>query len=44
VAVLAALGAANMHQRNFPLFLAVVVAVSALSVALFVATASDERL
>jgi hypothetical protein len=37
-AVLAVLGAANLHQRNFPLFLAAVVGVCAAAVAVFVAT------
>jgi len=36
------LGAANTHQRNFPLFLTAVLALSALVVAVFVATA-DRR-
>ena len=39
VALLAGLGAARTHQQSFPLFLAVVVALSALIVAVFVLTA-----
>jgi hypothetical protein len=38
VVVLAGLGAANMHQRNFPVFLAAVLGVSVLTVAVFVLT------
>jgi len=38
VAVLAALGGANLHQRNFSLFLAVVVGLSTLIAVAFVAT------
>jgi hypothetical protein len=41
-AVLAALGAANMHQRDFVLFLATVVGLSTLAIAVFVLTA-DRR-
>jgi hypothetical protein len=37
--LLAVLGAANTHQQNFPLFLALVVGLSALAVAVFVLTA-----
>ena len=33
-------GAANTHQRNFPLFLAAVLVVSVAAVAIFVVTAS----
>jgi hypothetical protein len=39
--VLAALGAARTHQQNFPLFLAVVVGLSALIAVVFVATAHE---
>jgi hypothetical protein len=46
--VLAALGAANMHQQNFPLFLGAVLGLSVLTVVVFVLTApptspSDRR-
>jgi hypothetical protein len=41
--LLAALGAANMHQRNFPLFLTAVLGMSALAVAIFVLTVPAER-
>ena len=37
--LLTVLGAAGTHQRNFPLFLAVVVGLSVLVVAIFVVTA-----
>jgi len=37
--VLGALGAARTHQQNFPLFLAVLVGLALLTVAVFVATA-----
>ncbi|HET9855403.1 MAG TPA: hypothetical protein VFR53_10115 [Methylomirabilota bacterium] len=37
-ALLAVLGAANTHQRNFPVFLTAVLAVSVLTVAIYVAT------
>jgi hypothetical protein len=33
------LGAARTHQQNFPLFLAVIIALSVLAVAVFVLTA-----
>jgi hypothetical protein len=36
--VLGALGVANAHQQNFPLFLTVVLGVCALTVAVFVLT------
>jgi hypothetical protein len=36
--VLGALGAANLHQQNFPLFLAAVLGLSVLTVAVFVLT------
>jgi hypothetical protein len=36
--VLAVLGAAGTHQRNFPLFLTAVLAVSVLTVVVYVAT------
>jgi hypothetical protein len=39
VAVLATLGAASTHQRNFPLFLGLVLGVAVLIVVVFVATA-----
>ncbi len=39
VAVLALLGAAGTHQRHFTLFLGAVVGLSAVAVAIFVATA-----
>jgi hypothetical protein len=42
--LLAALGAANMHQRNFPVFLTAVLGMSALAVAIFVLTASPSPL
>lgn len=41
--VLAALGAANMHQRNFTLFLVAVVGLSALAIAVFVLTADATK-
>jgi hypothetical protein len=37
-ALLAVLGAGNTHQRNFPLFLTAVVALSALTVVIYVVT------
>ena len=37
--MLAVLGAANTHQRNFPLFLIAVLALSVVAVAVVVATA-----
>ena len=37
-ALLAVLGAAGTHQRNFPLFLTAVLAVSVLTVVVYVAT------
>ena len=36
--MLAVLGAAGTHQRNFPLFLTVVLAVSVLTVVVYIAT------
>ncbi|MGH7300869.1 MAG: hypothetical protein ACREKQ_11345 [Candidatus Rokuibacteriota bacterium] len=39
MAVLALLGAAGTHQRHFTLFLGAVVGLSAVAVAIFVATA-----
>jgi hypothetical protein len=42
VALLALLGAANTHQRNFPVFLAAVFVVSVLTVAIYVVTAPRE--
>jgi hypothetical protein len=36
------LGAARTHQQNFPLFLAAVLGLSVLAVAVFVLTASPE--
>jgi hypothetical protein len=39
VAALAALGHARTHLHDFPLFLGIVVAISAVTVAVFVATA-----
>jgi hypothetical protein len=38
--VLAVLGAAHVHQRNFPLFLGSVLALAVLAVAVFVFTAA----
>jgi hypothetical protein len=40
--VLAALGTANMHQRNFPLFLGAVLGLAVLTVAVYVATAGGD--
>jgi len=42
VAVLAALGVARTHLHNFPLFLAAVVGLAALTVVVFVATAARD--
>jgi hypothetical protein len=42
-ALLAVLGAAGTHQRNFPLFLAAVLGLSVLAVAIFVATADSRK-
>lgn len=39
MALLGVFGAARTHQQNFPLFLAVVVGLSVLTVAVFVLTA-----
>jgi hypothetical protein len=39
--MLAALGSAGMHQKNFVLFLTAVLAAAAVTVAIFVATARD---
>jgi hypothetical protein len=41
--LLAVLGAARTHQQNFPLFLAVVLGLSVLAVAVFVLTAPPRR-
>jgi hypothetical protein len=40
LAVLAGVGAARLHLQNFPLFVAVVVALALLTVAIFVITAA----
>jgi hypothetical protein len=40
--LLAGLGGTGMHQRNFPLFLVSVIALSVLAVAVFVLTAPRE--
>ena len=42
--LLAVLGAANTHQRNFPVFLTAVLAVSVLTVAIYVATGRPRSL
>ena len=42
-ALLAVLGAAGTHQRNFPLFLTAVLGLSVLTVAIFVATADSRK-
>jgi hypothetical protein len=41
--VLGALGAARVHQHHFTLFLAVVVGLSMLTIAVFVLTATPEE-
>ncbi|MEX2221025.1 MAG: hypothetical protein WEG40_04430 [Candidatus Rokuibacteriota bacterium] len=41
--MLAVLGGAGTHQRNFPLFLTAVLALSALTIAIFVATATTRK-
>lgn len=42
MALLAVLGAARTHQQNFPLFLATVLGVSLVIVAVFVTTAAGD--
>jgi hypothetical protein len=41
--LLAVLGAAGTHQRNFPLFLTAVLSLSVLTIAIFVATADSRK-
>ena len=43
LAVLTWLGRANMHQRNFPLFLGAVLGLAVLIVGVFVATGSGDE-
>ena len=41
--MLGAVGAAQMHQQNFPLFLGIVLGVAALVVGVYFATAAREQ-